>query len=176
MRAGLESIQELYVICLKDLHAIERDSIQLLDRLLHAAGDVKLQRLIATHLHQTLEHGPQLADLLEQVESKPEGGGCASGRILLEEAGRVADGSSSGPTQDAAIMAALQRIEHFEIAGYRFVRALARHLRLDDAVEVIGTLLDEELDTSEILASLIERPLPLNDADLPLRRPWGYIK
>ena len=75
---------------------------------------------------------------------------------LIKEGQEIIDAPGTPAVKDAALIAAAQRVEHYEIAGYGTVRTFARHLKQDEHVRILQTTLDEEAQTDELLTKLAE--------------------
>ena len=153
----LDSLQTLYIEELQDLYSAENQILEALPKMEKAASDPTLKAGFASHLVQTQEHVQRLVTLLQGHGEKVGGEKCKGMEGLLEEGDKMIRRRQADPAaQDAGLIAAAQRVEHYEIAGYGTVRAYAKQLGHDQDLSLIEQTLSEERLTDEKLTTLAE--------------------
>jgi ferritin-like metal-binding protein YciE len=156
----LESLRDLYVEQLKDLYNAEQQLIKALPKMAKAASSEELKAAFEDHLGQTRQHAQRIETIFEQMGEKAKGKTCKAMEGLVEEGGEVIKEvikeDRNGGIKDAALIAAAQRVEHYEIAGYGCVRAYATRLGEDDAATLLSQTLQEEKQADEALNDIAE--------------------
>lgn len=140
----INSLRDLYIAELRDLYDAERQLLQELPRIAEQVKSSTLARLLNQHVNETHLHIERLELLFHQVGEATEGRGCEGVRGLLEEARRRSSEAQPGDVLDAALVGALQRIAHYEIAAYGCARAYAETIGDHSAARVLQQTLDEE--------------------------------
>ena len=156
---ALESLQELYIEQLKDLHSAERQIIEALPKMIEEASHPELRRGFEMHLEQTKEQLRRLEQIGERAGQKLTGHKCKGMEGLLEEGDELMKERADSDVLDAALIAAAQRVEHYEMAGYGCARTYARLLGLDDDAKLLQQTLDEEGETDHKLTEIAERAI-----------------
>ena len=152
----LESLRDLYVEQLKDLYNAEQQRIKALPKMARAASSEQLKAAFEGHLGQTRQHAQRIETIFEQMGEKAKGKTCKAMEGLVEEGGEVIKEDMHDGIKDAALIAAAQRVEHYEIAGYGCVRAYATRLGEEDAATVLSQTLQEEKEADEALSDIAE--------------------
>ncbi len=150
----LNSFENLYADQLNDLYSAEQQLIEALPKMAEAASTPELQQAFSQHLEQTKGHAEMLQKLLSAVGEKAGGEKCKGMEGLLKEGKEVLEKRGDDAVKDAALIAAAQRVEHYEIAGYGTARAFAMQLGHNDAVNQLQEILNQERDTDEILTQI----------------------
>jgi len=153
---SLETLHDLLVHELKDLYSAERQLIQALPKMAKAATSDELRTAFENHLSQTEEHAARIERVMESFGESPKGQKCAGMEGLLEEGKNFLKEEADEDVMDAGIIAAAQRVEHYEIAGYGTVCEYARVLGHTEALQLLQQTLDEEKTADELLTSLAE--------------------
>lgn len=148
------SLQELYVEQLKDLYNAETQLVKALPKMVKAAQSEELRQGFEQHLEQTKGHVDRLEQIFSAMDESPKGKRCAGMEGLIEEGQEIIDEESNSDALDAGLIAAAQRVEHYEIAGYGTVRSYAKLLGESEAVNLLQQTLDEEKETDEKLTEL----------------------
>lgn len=148
------SLQELYIEQLKDLYSAESQLVKALPKMAKAAKAQELRDGFEKHLEQTKEHVRRLEQIFSNLDESPKGKKCRGMEGLVEEGEEVIEEESSSDALDAGLIAAAQRVEHYEIAGYGSVRSFAELLGDNRAVNLLQQTLDEERATDEKLTEL----------------------
>jgi ferritin-like metal-binding protein YciE len=151
-------LRELYVGQLRDLYSAETQLVKALPKMAEAATSGELRTGFQDHLNQTQEHVRRLETIFENLSEKPTGEKCKGMEGLIKEGSEVIENEEfDGELKDAALIAAAQRVEHYEIAGYGTVRTFANLLEDDEALGLLEQTLDEEKDTDQKLTEIAER-------------------
>jgi ferritin-like metal-binding protein YciE len=154
---ALESLQELYLEQLKDLHSAEEQIIQALPKMIEQTSHTELRQAFELHLKQTKEQLRRLDQIGQRAGQKLTGHKCKGMEGLLEEGEEMLKERADSDVLDAALISAAQRVEHYEMAGYGCARTYARLLGLNDDAKILQQTLDEEGDTDHLLTDLAER-------------------
>jgi ferritin-like metal-binding protein YciE len=154
---ALESLQELYLEQLRDLHSAERQIIQALPKMIEKTSNAELRRGFEQHLRQTEEQLRRLEQIGRRAGQDLGGHKCKGMEGLIEEGEEIMEKRADSDVLDAALIASAQRVEHYEMAGYGCARTYARLLGLHDDAKVLQQTLDEEGETDHKLTELAER-------------------
>jgi ferritin-like metal-binding protein YciE len=152
----ITNLHDVYVEQLKDLHSAETQLIKALPKMAKAATSPELAEGFKTHLEQTKEHAARLEKIFQGLDEKPTGKKCKAMAGLIEEGGETIEEDASPVAKDALLIAAAQRVEHYEIAGYGSVKTYANLLGEDEAVKLLEQTLQEEKDTDQKLTEAAE--------------------
>ncbi len=150
----ISTLSKLFQDQLKDIRNAETQLVKALPKMARKAEAPGLKGAFTNHLEQTRRQVERLDALGEQLGIKLTGKKCKAMEGLLEEGEEVLEATGPGPVLDSALIAAAQRVEHYEISAYGTVRALARHLGHDEAVTVLQEILDEESAADELLSKI----------------------
>ncbi|MGC2472823.1 MAG: ferritin-like domain-containing protein [Candidatus Sulfotelmatobacter sp.] len=151
-----ESMRQLYIDELKDLYNAETQLVKALPKMAKASSNAELRQGFEEHLRQTSEHVSRLEQIFEMLDEKPTGKKCLGMEGLVKEGAETMKEDYEDAVMDAAIIGAAQRVEHYEIAGYGTVRALAELMGEDEHVSLLEQTLEEEKQTDEKLTQLAE--------------------
>ena len=154
---ALESLQDLYIEQLRDLYSAEQQIIEALPKMIEAAEHPELQQAFELHLNQTKEQIRRLEQIGQRAKQKLDGHTCKGMEGLLEEGEEMMEERADSDVLDAALIAAAQRVEHYEMAGYGCARTYAQLLGLEDDAKLLQRTLDEEGKTDHQLTALAER-------------------
>jgi len=150
------SLRELYLEQLRDLHDAERQIIKALPKMIDAAQSEELQDALAEHLDITREQAARIERIFKQIGEKPSGEKCKGMQGVIQEGSDLIAEIKNPNVRDAAIIASAQRVEHYEMAGYGSARAYAELLGEDDAAQLLQQTLSEEKEADETLTGLAE--------------------
>jgi ferritin-like metal-binding protein YciE len=148
------SLDDLYVHQLKDLYSAEKQLIAALPKMSKAASSSDLKRAFDHHLTQTRTQVTRLEEIFTDRPGSPRGKKCVGMEGLIKEGKEVLESDMTGSVRDAALIAAAQRVEHYEMAGYGTVRAYAELLGDRKAVSLLDKSLEEESMANEKLNSI----------------------
>lgn len=152
----LKSLEELYIDELKDLYSVEKQILRALPKMAKAATAPDLKAAFEEHEKMTQEQKKRLETIFEKMERSPRGKKCKGMEGILEEGEELMEEEAEPEVLDAGLIAAAQRVEHYEMAGYGTARTYARLLGHTDAEKLLQKTLDEEMETDEKLTALAE--------------------
>ena len=152
----LAPLHDRFVDELKDLYSAENQLLKALPKMAKAASAPKLAAAFTEHLEETKIHIERLETILQQLEVSPKGKKCKAMEGLLAEGQDLMAQDADPSVLDAALIAAAQRVEHYEMAGYGCVRTYARLLGQEHTADLLQKTLDEEGATDEKLTQLAE--------------------
>ena len=152
----LETLHDLYVDELKDLYNAEHQLLKALPKMAKAASAPQLAKAFTDHLAETIGQVERLEKIFKELDAKPKGKTCKAMKGLLKEGKEVRAEDADPTVMDAALIAAAQRVEHYEMAGYGCVRTFARLLGYQQAAGLLQETLDEEGTADKKLTQLAE--------------------
>jgi len=141
---------------LKDLYSAEKQLVKALPKMAKAAQSPDLQKAFQNHLKQTEGHVDRIERIFSDMEGSPRGKKCAAMEGLVEEGSELLQEDIEPNVLDAGLIAAAQKVEHYEIASYGTVRAWAERLGKNRAVQLLQQTLDEESAANEKLTQIAE--------------------
>jgi ferritin-like metal-binding protein YciE len=147
-------LHKLFLDELSDLYSAEKQLTQALPKMIKAAISPELKEAIQAHLKETQNQVSRLEEVAESVGEELDEKTCAAMKGIIEEAGELLDEQKGKSSLDAAIIAAAQKVEHYEIASYGTVRAWAEQMGHDDAAQLLQETLDEESAADEKLTEV----------------------
>jgi ferritin-like metal-binding protein YciE len=150
----MNTLKDLYLDELKDIFDAEQQISKALPKMAKEATNEELRAAVEQHLDQTQTQIERLEQIFEELGEKAKGTKCEAAKGLIEEAKSLMDDAEDDDTRDAAIIAAAQKIEHYEIATYGTLRTYAELLGFDEQAELLQETLDEEKETDENLTEL----------------------
>ena len=157
----LETLKDLFIEELRDLYSAENQILKALPKMKKAAHAEELKAAFEEHLEQTKGHVARLEEIFEALEEKPTGKTCKAMEGLVEEGAEMIHEKAEPSVKDAGLIAAAQRVEHYEMAGYGTVRTYAEHLKMTKAAKLLQETLDEEEATDLKLTDLAENNINL---------------
>jgi ferritin-like metal-binding protein YciE len=152
----MQSLEDLFVDQLKDLMSAENQIIKALPKMAKTASTPELQTAFEEHLEQTREHVARLEKIFQRLGVSGKGKKCKGMEGLIEEGKELLNADGDENVLDAGLIAAAQRVEHYEIASYGCARTYARLLGDEEAAELLQETLDEEGETDKKLTELAE--------------------
>ena len=138
----LNNLKDVLMDHLRDLYDAEKNLVKALPKMAKAADSEELADAIRAHLEQTKQHVERLDLVFEAFGEKPKTKLCKAIRGLIEEGGEAA--AEVGSLSDLAIIAAAQKVEHYEISAYGTAKAWAERLSNSKAVDLLDQTLEEE--------------------------------
>lgn len=152
-----EELKEILVEQLKDLYSAEKQLIKALPKMAKAASTEELSSGFEEHLEQTRSHAQRIETILEEMDESTRGPVCKGMEGLIEEGSEAIDDDElEGEGKDVALIAAAQRVEHYEIAAYGCVRTYAEQLGMSDAASLLEQTQEEEKETDQKLNQISE--------------------
>jgi ferritin-like metal-binding protein YciE len=162
----LLTIAKLLEDQLKDIYSAENQLVKALPKMAKKASAPGLKKAFTSHLEETKHQVQRLDEIGETLGIKLAGKKCKAMEGLVEEGAEVLEAEGPGPVVDSALIAAAQRVEHYEMAAYGSASALAEHLGHQEVVDLLQATLDEESAADEKLSSLSESEILPTAADL----------
>lgn len=150
----LETLQDLYIHELKDLYSAEKQIIRALPKMVKAASNEQLKASFQQHLEETKEQAARLERLLEGHKESTRGPKCKGMEGVLAEGSEMIEEDADEEVRDAGLIAAAQRVEHYEMAGYGCARTYAQILGHKEDAATLQTTLNEEGATDKKLTAL----------------------
>lgn len=141
---ALTSLDTLFLHELQDLYSAETQLVNALPQMAQAAAHDDLQAAFNEHLEETRGQVERLEQIFDQIGENPEGEHCEAMEGLIEEGEEMIQKEGEDHVKDAALIAAAQRVEHYEIAGYGAARTYAKELGHSDAASLLEETLSEE--------------------------------
>ncbi|MCA9972777.1 MAG: ferritin-like domain-containing protein [Anaerolineales bacterium] len=152
----LNSLRDLFIHELRDLHNAEKQLVTALPKMAQAASNNDLRDAFNHHLEQTRNHVRRLDTIFSNLGTSPGNETCEAMKGLVQEGESAIQAQGDNVVKDAALIAAAQRVEHYEIAGYGTVRTYAKELGYDDVASMLQETLDEEGSANKKLTKLAE--------------------
>jgi len=150
----ITNLEQLYFDQLRDLYSAESQLIAALPDLTNSVTDPELRKTLQKHMGETRNHRARLQDLFCRHGLNPGGEECEAVRGLIREARKHITRARVGSVRDAVLIAATNRIEHYEIAGYGTARAFAECLGYNDDAGVLAETLEEESDADDAITRI----------------------
>ena len=150
------SLEDLFIEQIEDLYDAEQRIVQALPKMADAAHSPDLRSAFQTHLRETEGQVVRLERIFQKLGRSPERETCAAMKGLISEGEQMVGAKGDPSIKDAALIAAAQRIEHYEIAAYGTARTFARQLGREAIANELQETLDEEGNADKILTELAE--------------------
>ncbi len=150
----LDTLEDVFVEQIADLYSAEQQLVQALPKMVQAAHSDELRKALEEHLEQTKGHLTRLDEIKSHVSQAVPVETCEAMKGLIKEGQEIIEAQGDGAALDAALIAAAQRVEHYEIAGYGTARTLADQLGYDRAEELLDETLDEESNADKLLTKI----------------------
>lgn len=150
----LETLQDLYIHELKDLYSAEKQLVKALPKMAKATTNRKLAEGFKKHLAETKGHAELVEKLLKEHGETTRGPKCKGMEGLIEEGAEMIEEEADDVVRDAGLIAAAQRVEHYEIAGYGTARTYAELLGDRKGAKVLQKILDQEALTDKKLTDV----------------------
>lgn len=154
MTQTLNSLEDVLQEQIEDLLSAERQLVQALPKVAEAASSPELKKAFETHLTQTRGHVERLGQVFEELGMPQSATTCKAMQGLVAEGDEIVQMQGDPVAKDAALIAAAQRIEHYEIAAYGTARTLAAELDHGGAERLLEATLDEESAADRLLTKI----------------------
>ena len=153
---SLSTLQDLFVHELKDIYSAEKQLVRALPKMAKAANSENLQAGFEEHLEVTRQQQERLEEIFNMLDVGSRGPKCIAMEGLIEEGSKLMEEDAEPDVLDAGLIAAAQKVEHYEIATYGTLVTWARLLGHTDAERLLQHSLDEEKETDQKLTELAE--------------------
>jgi ferritin-like metal-binding protein YciE len=150
----MDDLRGLFVKELADIYDAEQQLVKALPKMAKAANFPQLRQAFEKHLQQTKGQVARLEQVFETIGETPQTETCKGMKGLVAEGRGVIKEDAEPATKDAALIAAAQKVEHYEIATYGTLRTYAETLGEQDAAKLLQETLDEESETDQRLTEL----------------------
>ena len=154
--ANLDSLRKLYVDQLEQLYSAETQITKALPKIIDKATDPHLKNALQTHLQETEGHVSRLERILNQVQGSVDSKKCKGIAALITEGEDVIKDTADESVRDAGIIAAAQKVEHYEMAAYGAVRTFADILGNEEDATLLNQTLEEEKHADMILTGIAD--------------------
>jgi ferritin-like metal-binding protein YciE len=151
---GLQSLDDVLQDQVKDLLSAEKQLVSALPKVAAAAQSDELKKALSEHLEETKGHLERLEQVTTILGMDSSAKTCKAMQGLIAEGDEVLSETGDPVAKDAAIIAAAQRIEHYEIAAYGTARTLAGELDYDDAKRLLNATLHEHRAADKLLTKI----------------------
>ena len=159
-----ESLQELFVAQLQDAYSAEKQLVKALPKMAKASTNKELKEGFKTHLEETRGQVKRIEQVAKEMGCKTGSEKCEAMEGLIAEGEEIIDMDTEDETRDAGLIIAAQKVEHYEIAMYGGLCALAKQLGRDDVASILHESLEEERSTDEKLTQLAEETVNVEAA------------
>jgi ferritin-like metal-binding protein YciE len=150
----MESLRELFIDELRDIYNAEKQILKALPKMARKATTPELKAGFNEHLEQTKGHVARLEEIFEKLEMPARGKTCAGMEGIISEGAELMGEDAEPEVMDAGLIAAAQRVEHYEIAVYGTLRTYAKMLREKEIAQLLQETLNEEGETDKKLTKL----------------------
>ena len=152
--AHAKSLNDLFLLNLRRVYDAEQRLVKALPKLRDAATSEELKHAFQTHLEETEVHVDRLDEIFGWLDEKPKASTSESIKGILEDGKNAIDLDAEGAVKDAALLAAAQDAEHFEIASYGTLRTWAIALGNNEAMQALEVTLEEEKSADALLTNI----------------------
>lgn len=159
------TLQEKLVDEIRDLYHAEKQLIKALPKMAKGATHEDLREAFEAHLEETREHVTRLEEVFSAMGEKVRAKPCPGMAGIIEEGSELLQEEEAGSVLDAAIIAAAQRVEHYEIGAYGTCAAWARLLGMGEVVSLLEQTLEEEKAADKKLTALAEQEINVSAAN-----------
>jgi ferritin-like metal-binding protein YciE len=150
----LQTLKDLYIHELKDLFSAEQQLVKALPKMAKAASNKELAAGFQEHLEQTKGHAQRVEQILSSHQQTTRGPKCKGMEGIVAEGAEMIEEEADDEVKDAGLIAAAQRVEHYEMAGYGTARTYAELLGDKEGAKLLGLTLEEERQTDQKLSKL----------------------
>lgn len=150
----MKTLQDLFFNELSDVYDAEHRIAKALPKMAKAATNPALRKAFELHLKQTEGHAKKVEEVFASFDRKAKAKTCEATVGMLKEGEEIAATFEGSPAINAALIAAAQKIEHYEMATYGCLHEWAKLLGNNDAADLLQGILDEEGATNKALTVL----------------------
>jgi ferritin-like metal-binding protein YciE len=161
---ALDNLQNVLILQLRDLSSAEEQLIDALPKMADAAANPELKNAFESHLAETRQHKARLDQAFRQLGQEPQSETCEAMQGLIAEGNEIIGLEGDPDVKDAALIAAAQRVEHYEMAGYGCARTFARRLGHNGVAALLQETLDEEANADKLLTHIAETGINIEAA------------
>ncbi|WP_419870462.1 YciE/YciF ferroxidase family protein [Chryseobacterium sp. CT-SW4] len=154
-----KELKDLFEDSLKDIYWAEKALLKALPKMMKNASDEKLKNAIDKHIKETESHVERLEACFNALGKKAQAKKCDAMQGLLDEGKSIMEETEAGAVRDAGIIAAAQKVEHYEIATYGTLAAFAKVLKEEDCLKNLLSTLEEEKKCDQLLSKVADTAL-----------------
>ena len=151
------NLQDLFLHHLKDTFDAEKQLLKALPKMAKNASDPQLKEAFESHLAETEEHVKRLEQIFELLEKPARGKKCMGMQGLVEEGKELLEEEAPEAVLDAGLIAAAQKVEHYEIAAYGTMATYAKLMGMNEALELLKQTIGEEKAADEKLTMISQQ-------------------
>ena len=163
----VDSLKTLFGRQLQDVYDAEKQLVRALPKIAKSASSTELRDAVTEHLEETRNHVQRLAEIFEDLGMKAKSRPCAGMKGLVEEGKETMEEDADGGLMDLALIAAAQRVEHYEMSAYGTMRTLAEQLNEERAADLLQQTLDEEAEADRKLTQISQSILETISTEQP---------
>jgi ferritin-like metal-binding protein YciE len=160
IREKMKDLRALYTNQARLMLSAEQQIVRALPRTIEKANDEELREAFRTHLRETEGHVARIQGIVNHLTAETAEEKCGVVAALITEAEEMIEDSADIKVRDAALIAAAQRVEHYEIASYGALRHFAQVMGLDGDAEILNQTIHEEGHADHLLSEIAERINP----------------
>ena len=149
-------LQKLFEDQLKDIYWAEKALTRAIPKMIDNSTSQELVNALTHHLEVTEGHVTRCEEVFESIGMKAVAKKCEAMEGLIQEGSEIMEEMEEGSVRDAGIICAAQKVEHYEIATYGTLSALARQLGYEEAVDLLEETLEEEKEADAKLTEVAE--------------------
>lgn len=151
-----EQFYNMFIEQLQDVYSAEDQYIQAVPKILNTISTDELRTKLKSHFDEMKKQKDRLGKIFKELNESPEETFCEGMKGLLKECDRIVKEDMPGIVKDAALISALQKVEHYQIATYGALRTFAKHLELKKVQTLLQEILDEEWKADKTLTTVAE--------------------
>jgi ferritin-like metal-binding protein YciE len=152
----MEDLKSVYIEQLKDLYNAETQLVKALPKMARASSSEQLQAGFEGHMDETKGHVERLERIFEMLKESPKGKRCIGMEALVKEGDEIIGERVADGVRDAALIAAAQRVEHYEVAAYGTLRSYAELLGEKEHASLLAETLQEEEEAEHMLTDVAQ--------------------
>jgi ferritin-like metal-binding protein YciE len=156
---SLDSLHDVFVTELNDILDAEQQIVKVMPEMIDHASSPRLKAKFEAHLKQTHDQINRLHQVFTMLGITPTEEECKGMKGILRDGEKVLKAKGNAAAIDAALIAAAQKVEHYEISSYGTLRTYARTLGRNDVADLLQTTLQQESQTDELLTSLAQESI-----------------
>jgi ferritin-like metal-binding protein YciE len=151
-----DDFKSLLIETLQDTYSAEQQALEVMEDIAEACSSPRLRQAFEQHMQETERQVERLEKVAQMLDVELDGEECEAMEGLIAEAEEILDEHEEGPVRDAALIGAAQKMEHYEIAAYGTICAMAKSAGMKEIGDLLHQTLMEEKDADERLTKIAE--------------------
>lgn len=151
---AIKTADDMFLDELKDIYSAEKQAVRVYPKLAKSVESRELKEALQDHLEETKGQVERLERIFEILDKRGTGKTCEGMKGVLAESAEAMEKVEQGPVRDAALIAAAQRAEHYEIAAYGTVVALAKAMGQQEIAQLLAETLEQEKAVDKKLTAI----------------------